>query len=118
KALIFARENESYAQIRNLCRAELAHDAAFFFDYSPYQRRGQGTLNAFRTDPEALPLGLPPDNNDISVTCQTLDEWLWTIARHDTIRTDRTHVTIAAALLGKRVRFRPSNYHKLPAIVE
>jgi hypothetical protein len=118
KALVFARERQSYLQIQDLCDAALAHDTAFFFDYRPYQRAGHGILNAFRSDREAGPYRLPANNNDISKTCENLDEWLWTIARSDTVQTDRAHVTIAAALLGKKVRFRPSNYHKLPAIVE
>jgi hypothetical protein len=32
------------------------------------------------------------------------------------INTDRAHVMIAAALLGKQVRFASSNYHKVPAL--
>jgi len=123
KAVVFARERESLRRIQNLCDANLAHDTAFFFDYSPYRRKGKGTLNAYRVDPEAArPPGtdslLPDDNNDISRTCNSLDQWLWTISRHDLIRTDRAHVTIAAALMGKRVEYRASNYFKVPAIME
>lgn len=123
EALVFARENQSYRRIKDLCDAEIAHDTAFFFDYSPYRRKGAGTLNAYRVDPEtARPSGseslLPKDNNDISVTCESLDEWLWTISRHELIRTDRAHVTIAAALMGKQVEYRASNYFKVPALVE
>jgi exopolysaccharide biosynthesis predicted pyruvyltransferase EpsI len=118
KAMIFARERESFRQIRDLCIADLAHDCALFFDYRPYRRQGRGVLNAFRTDREGLPFALPLDNNDLSVTCGSLDEWLWTIARCEMVQTDRAHVTIAAAMLGKKVRYRPSNYHKVPAIIE
>jgi GT2 family glycosyltransferase len=118
-ALVFARERESLRQIQGVCAADLAHDCACFFDYSPYHRTGHGTLSAFRTDREALsPAPLPAGNVDISVCCSSLDEWLWTIARHATVRTDRAHVMIAAALLGKRVEYRPSSYHKVPAIAE
>lgn len=116
RALVFARERVSYEQIRELCRADLAHDSAFFFDYRPYTRAGQGLLSAYRTDVEAAGHPLPPGNNDISHTCESLDEWLWTIARHELVETDRAHVMIAAALLGKRVYYRASNYHKVPAI--
>jgi exopolysaccharide biosynthesis predicted pyruvyltransferase EpsI len=123
EAVVFAREYQSYRRIQGLCDAELAHDTAFFFDYSPYRRKGSGVLNAYRVDPEsARPPGtesnLPADNNDISVTCSGLDEWLWAIARHELIRTDRAHVTIAAALMDKRVEYRASNYFKVPALVE
>ena len=118
KALVFARERESFRQIRDLCRADIAHDCALFFDFAPYRRPGKGVLHAFRTDREGLALPVPPDNDDISTSCESLDEWLWTIARSEEVYTDRAHVTIAAAMLGKRVRYRPSNYHKVPAIIE
>jgi exopolysaccharide biosynthesis predicted pyruvyltransferase EpsI len=118
EAIVLAREEESYRQIHNLCSADIAYDCAFFFDYGPYKRRGTGVLNAFRTDRESATQELPPDNNDISSTCSCLDEWLRTIARHDVVRTDRAHVIIAAALLGKHVYYRSSNYHKVPAIVD
>ncbi|MGH9937965.1 MAG: polysaccharide pyruvyl transferase family protein, partial [Blastocatellia bacterium] len=118
RALVFARERVSYEQIRGLCKADLAHDCAFFFDYSPDMRAGRGELPAYRTDAEALPGKIPADNNDISVTCESLDEWLWTISRHEVVRTDRAHVMIAAAMMGKRVVYRASNYHKTPAIAE
>ena len=121
RATIFARERESYARIQSLCDARLAHDAAFFFDYTPYGQLGTGTLNAFRTDREALPVPAcrwPDDNNDISATAPDLDAWLGAIAAHRLVRTDRAHVMIAAALLGKDVQYAPSAYHKVPAIAE
>jgi GT2 family glycosyltransferase len=117
KALIFAREGESYRQIRDVCTAELAHDCAFFFDYSPYRCGGRGELLAMRSDREAAG-AVPAGNLDISLRCSSLDEWLWTIARHAAVVTDRAHVMIAAALLGKSVAWSPSNYHKLPALAE
>jgi GT2 family glycosyltransferase len=117
KATVFAREPESYRRIASLCDARLAHDCAFFFDYEPYRQRGRGTLNAFRTDREGLPGRLlPADNDDISVSADGLDQWLLRIAQHALVRTDRAHVMIAAALLGKQVEYAPSNYHKLEAI--
>lgn len=117
KALVFARERESYRQLRELCRAEIAHDCAFFFDFTPYRCRGEGLLTAYRTDAESSAGGrVPPDNNDISRSCDSLDQWLWTIARHEVVETDRAHVMIAAAMLGKKVRYRPSSYHKVPEI--
>jgi len=117
RALIFARGGESYRQIRTICDARLAHDTSFFFDFSLWRREGHGVLNAWRTDRESTGLyGLPAGNVDISVACESLDEWLWTIARHALVRTDRAHVLIAAALLGKTVEYRASNYHKVPEI--
>ena len=116
RALFFAREHVSHEQIRTLCRAELAHDTAFFFDFGPYRRPGRGTLLAFRTDRESLTNSVPPGNRDLSLACESLDEFLWTIARHERVQTDRAHVMIVAALLGKEVGYAPSSYHKLPAL--
>jgi GT2 family glycosyltransferase len=118
-AVVLAREPESFRRIQPLCRTALALDAAFFFDFDPYRQAGKGTLNAYRTDRESAgEAEIPADNDDISATSRTLDEWLERIARHAVVRTDRAHVMIAAALLGKRVEYRPSLYHKVPAIAE
>ncbi|HEV7919445.1 MAG TPA: glycosyltransferase [Thermoanaerobaculia bacterium] len=117
RAVVFARERESFAQIGSLCDARLAHDTAFFFDYAPYAMAGSGVLRAFRRDAEAT--GRAPvssDNRDISMELGSLDEWLWTIARHEEVHTDRAHVMIAAAMMGKRVEAHPSTTAKVPAI--
>lgn len=121
KALVFARERVSFDAIRDVCHADIALDCAFFFDFQPYlrsRRRGSGRLRAYRSDQESRQSVIPSDNNDISVACESLDEWLWTIMRHEVVETDRAHVMIAAALLGKRVEYRASSYHKVPAIAE
>lgn len=119
RATVFARERESYRRITSLCDARIAHDCAFFFDFTAWLRDGQGTLDAFRTDPEArTENSLPPGNDDISLTAPSLDHWLETIASHETVRTDRAHVMIAGALLGKQVEFAPSSYHKLDGIAD
>jgi GT2 family glycosyltransferase len=119
RATVFAREWESYRRITSLCDARIAHDCAFFFDFTPWVRDGQGTLNAFRTDPEARAgSSLPPRNDDISFTAPSLEHWLETIAAHETVRTDRAHVMIAGALLGKQVEFSPTSYHKLDGIAD
>ncbi len=119
RALVFARERKSYLQLRELCETGLAHDCAFFFEFGPYRRRGEGLLRAYRTDEESASGGrLPPGNDDVSGTCDNLDQWLWKIARHEVVETDRAHVMIAAAMLGKTVRYRAGSYHKVPAIAE
>lgn len=118
RALFFAREEISYNKIKNICNAEIAHDCAFFFNYDSYKRKGKGILNAFREDNEAKGYPVPELNNDLSLSCSTLDEWLWAISKHESISTDRAHIMIAGALLGKQVEYRSSNYHKLPAIAD
>ncbi len=120
RATVFARERESYRRIAGLCEARLAHDCAFYFDgYESYRRTGSGTLNAFRTDLEAAGDGaLPPGNDDISATAATLHDWLTAIAEHALVRTDRAHVLIAAALMGKRVEYAPGDYFKNDGLAE
>lgn len=118
RATVFAREEESYRRIRSLCDARLAHDCAFFFEFGPYRREGHGRLDVYRTDSEARSgrVPAPPGNDDISLTASSLQEWLEAIASHELIRTDRAHVMIAAAMMGKRVEYWPNSYHKLDAI--
>jgi exopolysaccharide biosynthesis predicted pyruvyltransferase EpsI len=118
KALVFAREKKSFDDIRRICHANLAYDCAFFFDYRPYLRHGEGCLVSYRTDAESVLSEIPERNYDISKSCSSLDEWLWTIARHAVVKTDRAHVMIAAALLGKDVEYWTSSYHKVPSIAD
>lgn len=118
KALVFARERVSYEQIRHVCHADIGHDCAFFFDFRPYQMPGSGRLNAFRADRDSQRAAVPAGNRDISLERFGLDSWLWTIARHATVATDRAHVMIAAAMLGKRVEYHGTSYHKVTAIAE
>lgn len=118
RSLVMARENVSYRTIGRHCQAMLAADTAFFFDYSPFIRKGVGVLDAFRTDAESRFDRLPPLNIDISLTCSSLDEWLETISRYESVRTDRCHVMIAAAMMGKYVQAWPSSYHKVQGIAE
>lgn len=118
-AIVFARERESYGQIQGICRARLAHDCAFFADLSEYDDPGAGELNAFRLDDERLGTrALPQDNADISESAETLEEWLRTIERHAVVNTDRAHVMIAAARMGKQVNYAPSSYFKVEAIAD
>jgi hypothetical protein len=119
RAVVFARELTSFEAIRPLCDARLALDGAFYFDYGPYWRDGAGVLNAFRTDREAPPdWTLPDDNVDISVSAMSLTDWLEQIARHALVRTNRAHVMIAAALLGKTVEVGPCSDPKVAAIAD
>lgn len=120
RATVFARELESFRQISGICRARLALDGAFYYDYEKFRGiKAEGELNAFRTDAERLgAMALPNDNDDISLSADSLEHWLETIARHEAINTDRAHVMIAAALMGRRVKFAPSGYFKVDALAE
>jgi GT2 family glycosyltransferase len=120
RAVVFARERESYSQIQSLCDARLAHDCAFFFDYGPYRKAGSGVLLALRTDHESTrERSIPLENDDISATSGTLERFLERISSHELIQTDRAHVMIAAALLGKTVEFDSGSYFfEVPAIAD
>ena len=107
EAIVFARELETMRAIESLCDARLGLDTAFFHDYGRFVAyAGSGTLNAFRADAEARGhADAPPGSDDISATAGSLDEWLHAIASAARVRTDRAHVMIAAAMLGKPVEY-------------
>lgn len=122
KAKVFARELTSYRMIKDLCNAEVAYDCAFFFNFEPYriQGKGKGELWAYRTDNESDVTAKPTNNYDISSrrVVDNLDNWLRIIAKYERVHTDRAHIMIASAMLGKTVYYTPSNYHKLPGIAK
>ncbi|MDD5056121.1 MAG: hypothetical protein PHZ00_07710, partial [Candidatus Peribacteraceae bacterium] len=118
---IFCRERESYNFIKHhwLHANEqlfLSHDLALDLDYSPFTKTpGEGTLHAFRTDLERTDRGLPPDNTDISLqgTVSTpINNFLRIIAAKREVHTNRLHVAIAAACMGKDVHLYPNSYGK------
>jgi exopolysaccharide biosynthesis predicted pyruvyltransferase EpsI len=90
-------------------------------------------LNCFREDVERLP-GAPPEGNiDVSrmipfkyTRSRGVERWArvvsYTILRFlsdfEEIRTNRLHICIAGALLGKRVHFYPNSYWKNRAVYE
>ena len=117
-AIYFARELISYNNIKNICRAELAYDCAFYYDYTPFiYPKGQGILNAFREDAASIwGSGQPVDNIDISKVCEHLPGWLKLISKHEMVRTDRLHVMIGSAMLGKIVEYTPAYDHKVPGV--
>lgn len=114
EATLFAREARSAADTG----LPLAHCPSFFFNYRPYTHRGRGKLIAFREDRETGGTPVPVRNRDLSRECRNLREWLKAIAEVNEVHTDRAHVMIAAALMGKRVRYRPGSYFKVQALAE
>jgi GT2 family glycosyltransferase len=105
-ATVFARERESFQAIAELCDAHLAHDCSFFFDLDEYRAAGEGVLNAFSDDGVGFrEWPVPSDNDDISITASDVQAWLKRISAAETVRTDRSHVMIAAALMGKSVEY-------------
>jgi exopolysaccharide biosynthesis predicted pyruvyltransferase EpsI len=120
KATVYVREINSLRAMRKVREAILALDTAFFFDFRPWLRirPKEHRLFAFRTDREKRLRGLPSENIDVSIAAADLDHWLHLIARHAEVWTDRAHVMIAAALLGKEVFYSESTYHKVAGIAK
>jgi len=88
-----------------------------------------GVLHAFRTDVEKTNIALPTDNLDIANefshgtknphVCHTGSfHMLRYLDTFEEVHTNRLHVTIGAALLGKRVKMWPNSYAKNRAIYE
>jgi exopolysaccharide biosynthesis predicted pyruvyltransferase EpsI len=86
-------------------------------------------LHAFRTDAERTGIPLPDDNLDLSRlmafgtrdanVCHTGTlHVLRYLDLYDEVRTNRLHLAIGAALLGKRVRLHPNSYFKNRAVYE
>jgi exopolysaccharide biosynthesis predicted pyruvyltransferase EpsI len=92
--------------------------------------RGNNKVGTFfRDDVEASGRDLPPNNADLStlyeygtqnreLTDYTVTRLMRHINKFERIRTDRLHICIAAALLGKEVDFHPNSYFKCKAVYE
>jgi exopolysaccharide biosynthesis predicted pyruvyltransferase EpsI len=121
---IFCRERFSFEKVTALAGGRnpiyMDHDLAFAVDYRRWQRAGSGRLNAFRTDRESLGHALPPDNIDVSIWGGSADGKLMIrmISEYRSVHTDRAHVAICAAMLGKETHVYPNNYHKVRGIFE
>lgn len=94
-----------------------------------YLVRRTGVLRAFRTDCEATAKHLPKDNYDLSVafaygTAATYSvlrscvHLLHLVGACRQLHTDRLHIAIAGALLGREVLFYANNYYKNQAIYD
>jgi len=121
---LFAREKYSYAQARfaigDDSRVHLDHDLAFSLDYARWSAAGEGTLQAFRGDLESRGNAVPHDNVDVSTLGSAGDgEVLPRLLRHvAVVHSDRAHVSICAAMLGKVTHVYPNAYHKVRGIYE
>jgi hypothetical protein len=124
-AHVFAREHRSAALVRALPGAPdnvwTDHDLAFSANVSAWRTRaGRGTLYAFRQDPESTGHAPPQGNFDISgLTADWMSElFLDVVSSFDAVYTDRAHVAIAAAMLGRETHVYPNAYHKVRGIAE
>ena len=86
-------------------------------------------LNAFRIDVEKTSDIVPEGNIDLSailelsscdrnLTKYSCYYFLQEINRYDEVRTNRLHIAIGAACLGKKVKLYANNYYKIRAIYE
>jgi hypothetical protein len=115
----FARDN--FQSLVAQPRAIFCDDMAFYLygiDSSP----GSGTGHFFRRDAEgARRFRLPDDNDDIAAHGNHLsapDVLFDALRPLHRIRTDRLHVAILGALLGKRVHLHAGAYFKNRAVYE
>lgn len=101
--------------------APFCHDMAFFLS-PPDPGPGKGVGYMFRRDAEAPREQLIPRGNvDISRKGKTdtpIDGFLAHVARFQTVHTNRLHVGIAAALLGRRTFLYANDYGKNRAIYD
>ena len=121
---VFCREQTSYDAARQLAPQPenifLDHDLAFEVDVSPWKKAGQGELNCFRSDNESRLGRVPQPNFDISNMGREFHHTLLLdmLANFETIHTDRLHVTIAGAMLGKKVCVFEGTYHKIRSVYD
>jgi exopolysaccharide biosynthesis predicted pyruvyltransferase EpsI len=94
-------------------------------------RSSNRTLNSFRIDVEKTSIEIPDDNLDVSATFNfdssmsneaLVNKTALTIAsflnQFDIINTNRLHICIAGAILGKRVNFYSNSYWKNESIYQ
>ncbi len=122
---VFCRERISYELVLE-CAAHpdnigLSEDLAFFYDYSPWmEKQASGTLVCFRTDSDTAQAALPRCSIDVSRYGDKHDAWplMYCVSLFEEVHTDRMHVGIVAAKLGKRTYYYDNNYHKIRATYE
>ena len=123
KLTIFCREKFSAEFLSNKLTDNeiyLWHDCAFYNKFSRVSS-GEGVLNAFRLDKESILHTLPESNHDLSCrgyATKPLKELIDVLQKYVQINTDRLHVAICAALLGKQVRLFPNSYYKNKAVYD
>jgi hypothetical protein len=112
----YARDR--FQSLENCPQARFCHDMAFYAELkaSPVE---QEEGNFFRLDPESSGSPVPENNRDISGegrTYDSLESFCQGISSCALINTDRLHVAIAAALMGREVNLYDNSYFKIRAI--
>lgn len=118
KTSIWRRDNlESAITLPN---ANFCHDMAFYLRPKPrVARQSKGVF--FRSDVEVGSFPVPPMNRDISsegTHLSDVETFFDLVGNFEVIFTNRLHVGIAAALLGREVHLFPSRTRKLESVFE
>jgi exopolysaccharide biosynthesis predicted pyruvyltransferase EpsI len=115
------------ANDRSLSALNILYRVKRFLNVGGYQaanvRRKFGVLNAFRTDVERTTIDIPCSNIDLSIafgtgdmspagSLHTTSRLIKFIDQFHTIRTNRLHVGIMSAMLGKEVHLYDNSYGK------
>jgi len=134
KFKIICRELNSYFFLKqykiNSASLFVSRDLAFYMSLEAFKMKGKGELHAFREDIEKTGALLSHKNFDLSVQIKVdnapfnlefwnTDNWeeyltnfIEIIASYSVVHTNRLHVAITAALLGKEVYLYPNSYYK------
>jgi len=131
---IFAREHRTYGALLRQGlpndRVFLADDLAFGLDIPRFPPPTRSRLTALRTDVEASgQFQLSDRNLDLSamivrhwddphIAEKASEMFLGILADYEHVLTDRLHVAIGAALVGRRVTFLSNSYFKNSAVYE
>jgi exopolysaccharide biosynthesis predicted pyruvyltransferase EpsI len=122
--IAFCREEVSYSALKTIVpgpeRVYLDHDVAFHNDVTAWTGAGIGEINCFRTDSESAGKMIPERNFDISDMGGDAHKTviLDVVKNFGSVNTDRLHVAVAGALLGKQVLLFVNNYHKNRSVFE
>jgi len=106
-----ARDAISYNQIKKISKAIIAPDPALwalkFLSHKKIVSDAKKTLIAFRNDVGSELIKnkfiISKSNNDISLSVNSLENFIATINKYNQIVTDRLHVLVASIMLGKKV---------------
>jgi exopolysaccharide biosynthesis predicted pyruvyltransferase EpsI len=118
RTLFFRRDERQSATA--MPRAEFCHDLAFFIGRLRTPAPEAVTAHCFRSDVESLGAhDIPADNLDLSAQGNESSDvhgFFLHLAKHQQIHTDRLHVAIGTALLGRQLHLYPGRYFKNEAI--
>lgn len=112
-AIFYARDKGDSFQ--NVGDARFCHDMAFFLN--PVYGAPIRSVGLFMREDGERPEGapIPPGNRDLSKEGRAhtpVKRFLAHLSRHEIIYTNRLHVCIGGAILGRRVHFFPNDYFK------